>query len=86
MEFHSDPSAYGPTDCIASLSLGADRDFSFRSVENHSDIHTIALASGSLLIMGEHCQDRYEHAVPRCPGCTEPRLNITFRKFGWGEE
>ncbi len=82
--FHYDPPAYGPTDEIASISLGAERDFVLRSTDNPEDRHTLKLAHGSLLFMGEGCQERYEHAVPASPECKQPRLNLTFRKFGFG--
>lgn len=82
MEFHTDLPAYGSTDSIASLSLGAQRKFAFRSLMDTQDIYTFTLATGSLLYMGEYCQKRYEHGVPRCES-TEPRINLTFRKYGW---
>lgn len=85
MEFHTDPPAYGTTDSIASLSLGAERAFILRSLSNKDDTLTIPLASGSLLHMGEHCQERYEHGLPRSKDCVAPRLNLTFRKYGWDE-
>jgi hypothetical protein len=83
MAFHTDPPAYGPTDSIASLSLGAERDFVFRSLGDATDTYKLRLTSGSLLYMGENCQERYEHGVPPCMDCTLPRLNLTFRKHGW---
>jgi hypothetical protein len=33
--------------------------------------------------MGERFQDRYEHALLADDHCTRPRLNLTFRRFGW---
>jgi alkylated DNA repair dioxygenase AlkB len=86
MGFHQDLAAYGPTNAIASLSLGAKRDFVFRSVSDPGHMHRLSLEDGSLLFMGEHCQDRYEHAVPYSPHCLAPRLNITFRKYGFRED
>lgn len=83
MAFHSDPPAYGSTASIASLSLGAEREFVFRSIVDQEDTWRIILRSGSLLFMGEHCQERYEHSLPRDESCSEPRINLTFRKYGW---
>lgn len=83
MGFHTDLPAYGSTDSIASLSLGAEREFVFRSLANSNETFTIALASGSLHFMGDHCQQRYQHGLPRSNDCVEPRLNVTFRKYGW---
>jgi alkylated DNA repair dioxygenase AlkB len=81
--FHRDEPAYGSTSEIASLSLGAERQFVFRSTSNPDERFTIQLASGSLLFMGERCQELYEHALIRNQRCLEPRLNLTFRKYGW---
>lgn len=81
MDFHTDPPAYGPTDAIASLSLGAERPFVLRNLADPSDVHGLTLHHGSLLFMGAHCQDRYEHAVPVCEECREARINLTFRKY-----
>ena len=83
MAYHSDPSAYGNTDCIASVSLGAEREFLLRDQENPDETYSYLLENGSLIIMGEHCQEHYEHAVPPDPTCHAPRINLTFRKFGW---
>jgi len=83
MSFHADLPAYGPTDAIASISLGAERDFAFRSLADPNDVHRITLHDGSLLYMGENCQERYQHGLPRSENCLVPRINLTFRKYGW---
>lgn len=83
MGFHSDPPAYGATDAIASLSLGAERKFVLRSLSDNKDELALNLAHGSLLFMGEQCQERYAHGLPTDKRCLSPRLNITFRKYGW---
>jgi alkylated DNA repair dioxygenase AlkB len=82
MAFHTDPPAYGPTDEFASLSLGAERAFAFRSVSNAHDEHRLTLHNGSLLYMGENCQERYQHSLLRCENGQAPRINLTFRKYG----
>ena len=79
--FHIDLPAYGPTNYIASLSLGAEREFVFRDRENPAEQFKILLENGSLLIMGEGCQQHYEHALPKSKTCSETRLNLTFRKY-----
>lgn len=81
--FHRDLPAYGDTSTIASLSLGAERPFAFRRTADPADQWTMRLAPGSLLFMGKGCQEQYEHALPHDPHCTTPRLNLTFRKYGW---
>ena len=81
MAFHSDLPAYGPTDEIASLSLGAERIFQLRKVDDHDDVLSLRLRNGSLLFMGPNCQQQYEHGIPPDPDCTTWRINLTFRMF-----
>jgi len=81
--FHADPTAYGPTDTIASLSLGATRVFTLRRNDSHA-IYEIALTHGSLLILGRGTQTYYEHALLPDPEVTEPRINLTFRMVDTG--
>ncbi|CAD7959202.1 unnamed protein product [Amoebophrya sp. A25] len=64
---------------IASISLGASRDFLLRSVTQREDRLHLRLHSGSLLLMQNACQHQYVHCVPREKGCKSPRLNLTFR-------
>ena len=66
---------------IASISLGAERDFMLRK-KNKSEVSTkIAMAHGSLLIMKHPLQIFWEHSLPRRKGILEPRINMTFRKI-----
>ncbi len=81
IDFHHDLPAFGPTDHIASLSLGAEREFVIRSINDPTEIHSLVMASGSLIFMGEGCQERFEHSVPPDLHCTKPRLNLSFRKY-----
>ncbi|MFL6332039.1 MAG: alpha-ketoglutarate-dependent dioxygenase AlkB [Pyrinomonadaceae bacterium] len=83
VDFHRDLPAYGATSAIASLSLGAEREFIFRSTSDAAERFSIHLSSGSLLFIGKGCQELYEHALPRDECCAKPRLNLTFRKYGW---
>lgn len=83
VEFHRDLPAYGSTSNIASLSLGAEREFVFRKLADPRECYSIVLSSGSLLFMGKGCQDLYDHALPRNKSCGTARLNITFRTYGW---
>ena len=83
VDFHRDLPAYGATDQIASLSLGAEREFVLRSLSDPDARFELRLKPGSLLFMGEGCQELYEHALIRDEHCLQPRLNITFRKFGF---
>lgn len=83
VDFHTDLPAYGSTSAIASLSLGAEREFVFRGTSDTAERFSIRLSSGSLLFIGAGCQELYEHALPRDERCGKPRLNLTFRKYGW---
>ncbi|BBN80549.1 hypothetical protein PA25_05340 [Pseudoalteromonas sp. A25] len=81
--FHSDLPAFGSTDVIASISLGAQREFLIRSQNNLSEQQSVTLEHGSLLVMGKGFQDMYEHAVARGAVDMGPRFNISFRQFGY---
>ncbi|BAJ03314.1 alpha-ketoglutarate-dependent dioxygenase AlkB family protein [Shewanella violacea] len=64
---------------IASITLGATRDFIFRDKVTHEK-QTFALQSGDLLIMHWPMQDRWEHALPKRMKVEETRINYTFRQ------
>jgi alkylated DNA repair dioxygenase AlkB len=64
---------------IASLSLGAPRDFAMRPGRAGRACLTVALAPGSLLVMEGQTQRHYQHRVPPRVRCAEARLNLTFR-------
>ena len=83
VDFHQDLAAYGDTTQIASLSLGAEREFVLRKIADPGERYAISLQPGSLLYMGEGSQTLYEHALPHDGSCREARLNLTFRKYGW---
>lgn len=79
--YHSDPPNFGDTTVLPSLSLGEEREFCLKEKAT-GEVYSLNLKSGSLLVMGEHCQERYEHALPEHPKYKNPRINITFRQFG----
>ena len=67
---------------LPSLSLGEVRKFAFK--QNASgEVYSLDLANGSLLVMGNHCQDRYTHSLLKDPAYRKPRINITFREPGF---
>ena len=82
VDFHYDPPAFGDTTYIPSLSLGEERQFLLREKETHH-IHEIMLEEGSLLIMGDQCQELYEHCLPTDSQYKNGRINLTFRKYGF---
>lgn len=63
---------------IASLSLGADRRFSFRHKVTKEKVD-VQLKHGSLLIMTGVTQDHWKHQLPKSRKVTDPRINLTFR-------
>lgn len=79
--FHSDNEELGSTSCIASISLGEERNFLFRSKETMEIVKTFKLKDGSLLVMGDGCQENYQHSVPIDKTVHGSRLNLTFRLF-----
>ena len=77
--FHSDDERDLVTNSfIASISIGASRDFIFKH-KNTSEKIVIPLNSGDLILMGENCQKNYKHSVPKRLKVKEPRINLTFR-------
>ena len=81
--FHADLRAFGPTSMVPSISLGEKREFLIRRKQDDSDVYSIELDDGSLLIMGEGFQDDYEHSLPVNDKYRKPRINLTFRPFDW---
>ncbi len=68
---------------IASISLGATRDFVIKERAKDSKLRLVlALKPGSLVHMYGMCQKLYKHSIPKRLRCKEPRLNITFRVVG----
>lgn len=69
---------------IASVSLGAARDFQLRRTWMGSaagPIVTVPLRPGSLLVMGGETQRHWRHALPRRRRVAGARINLTFRRM-----
>lgn len=82
MGWHSDDEAeLGPAAVIASLSLGAERDFTLRRRGESRQAGRLALAHGSLLVMNAGMQSRWQHALPKRANVQQPRINLTFRQI-----
>ncbi|MBZ9630450.1 alpha-ketoglutarate-dependent dioxygenase AlkB [Salegentibacter sp. LM13S] len=63
---------------IGSLSLGADRKFSFKhKVTKHTV--SVILEKGSLLVMQGRTQTNWLHRLPPTKKVKSPRINLTFR-------
>lgn len=79
VSWHADDETdLGENPVIASLSLGATRDFLLRSGTRKT---TLALRDGDLLVMEGDTQKHWEHSLPKRKRCTEPRINLTFRSM-----
>jgi len=63
---------------IASLSLGAERKFSFKHKESKQRIDVL-LERGSLLVMKKDTQTNWLHRLPPSKKVNSPRINLTFR-------
>ena len=84
MGWHSDDEPeLGNRPAIASLSLGAERDFALRYRRRDAGIDNrkIALAHGSLLVMSGSSQSAWQHAVPKSRKPLGLRINLTFRRI-----
>jgi len=69
---------------IASLSVGATRDFCLKHRQQPLR-ELLHLRSGDLLIMHPECQQEWLHALPPRQRVSEPRINLTFRRFIKGQ-
>jgi alkylated DNA repair dioxygenase AlkB len=73
----------GNPEVIASLSLGAERDFAFGTgpVSKCAEVYRMRLAHGSLLLIPGNVNEALKHRVPPERQVKEPRINITLRRF-----
>src|SRR5690606_35489853 len=79
MAWHSDGEKELKRDgAIASLSLGAQRKFSFKHKVTKEKID-IRLEHGSLLVMKGTTQTHWLHRLPPVKNVNTPRVNLTFR-------
>lgn len=63
---------------IASLSLGAERKFSFKHKKDETTL-SIQLQNGSLLVMKDEIQSFWNHKLSVSKLIQSPRINLTFR-------
>jgi alkylated DNA repair dioxygenase AlkB len=79
--WHGDHEAEGKV--IASLSLGATRQFDLRP-KRETDLRprtiTVDVAHGDLIVMRGETQRYWEHRVRKDPLVHEQRINLTFRQ------
>lgn len=80
MGWHADDEPeLGASPWIASLSLGAKRDFCLKRKGEHQTFLRLALPHNSLLLMAPAVQQHWQHALPSRKREREARLNLTFR-------
>lgn len=65
---------------IASVSIGQERNFDFRSKADHKRQYSIKLEHGSLLLMKADLQKYWEHRIAKSSMPMKTRINMTFRK------
>ncbi|MFC3150056.1 alpha-ketoglutarate-dependent dioxygenase AlkB family protein [Litoribrevibacter euphylliae] len=63
---------------VAIVSLGSERNISYRSKEDKEIKHKYPLKSGALLYMNDEVQEKWMHAIPKQKGVGE-RISLTFR-------
>ena len=81
MAWHSDAEkVLKKNGAIASLSLGAERKFTFKHKETKETISLI-LENGSLLVMKGSTQTSWLHRLPPTKLISKPRINLTFRSI-----
>jgi alkylated DNA repair dioxygenase AlkB len=79
MAWHSDDEkSLSKNSCIASLSLGAERKFSFKH-KNSGQTVSLELEHGSLLLMKNETQTYWLHRLHKSTKIKQPRVNLTFR-------
>ncbi|MDA0749245.1 MAG: alpha-ketoglutarate-dependent dioxygenase AlkB [Verrucomicrobia bacterium] len=81
MSWHSDAEkALKKNGAIGSLSLGAERKFSFKH-KTTKETTSMMLEHGSFLIMQGTTQTFWQHCLPPTKKVNAPRINLTFRSF-----
>jgi len=79
MSWHSDDEkSLGKNSTIASVSLGAEREFRFKH-KRLDEKTSILLEDGSLLVMKDATQSHWLHSIPKSKKVRTPRINLTFR-------
>jgi alkylated DNA repair dioxygenase AlkB len=65
---------------IASVSIGANRKFSFKH-KISKEVISVILENGSLIEMKGELQQYWLHSLPKSLKVTAPRINLTFRQM-----
>ncbi len=82
VSWHTDlEDGLGEDPTIASVSLGATRNFCLKHKTDKSDKVKMQADHGSLIVMGRGSQLNYLHSVPKTKKSVNERINITFRNM-----
>lgn len=80
MGYHADnEEILGAQPAIASLSLGASREFLLRKRHDKNIKHSIKLEHNSLLLMSGPLQAHWQHGISKTKAAIGARINLTFR-------
>jgi len=71
----------GALPVIASVSLGATREFQMRRYKEKDFKTSFTLSRGSVLLMKGNTQQLWEHQLPKRSKSIGPRINLTFRNL-----
>jgi alkylated DNA repair dioxygenase AlkB len=66
---------------VAILSLGTPRALALRPRGGGPSMR-YELGHGDVLVMGGSCQRTWDHAIPKAPKVTSPRISVQFRPLG----
>lgn len=81
MAWHSDgEKMLGEDPIVTSLTLGAERKFSFKHKATKQTV-SLVLENGSLLVMREGSQLNWLHRLPPTKKVNRPRISLTFRQI-----
>lgn len=81
MSWHSDDEkSLARNSTIASVSLGAEREFRFKH-KHINEKKSVLLENGSLLVMKDATQSHWLHSIPKSKKIKDPRINLTFRSM-----
>ena len=69
----------GHNPVIASLSLGATRQFQLRHISGRHPTIKLNLPHNALLLMSGNTQQNWSHQIPKTKKAVGPRINLTFR-------
>ena len=72
---------FGVNPVIASVSLGSERTFKLRRINDTAQVISFDLEPGSLIVMSGELQVNWQHSLPKRTKVKEGRINLTFRKI-----